>query len=327
MESKQFSQLLQDVKSSKYNVSKIDIMECYVAKKFNVSQILQLLEPVTISDAKLTGFNLLMKEMSVCKLDEAISLITAMGTDKGNQFNCLEELIKYNKLNLKESDKHSLFAMFEGTRAGEEAYKLLKIDSQSYSTQESAIKQTQSPPTNSHKPTSTMKLTKHSSIVTENTSGRSQQPSLGYLPTIPSDYIGPPTSTQSLDIISYHPSSPPNGNNLGYPIHPMPSGTLGQPPTISNSTLGQYPYTMPTTFVEPPANPAIYHNPIANHPPYQPYYESGPVILPNSVRTNTNVINPSAIGFIMPQDTTNPLQRQTTLPTEFPPGIGFNVQL
>ena len=130
MECKRFALLLEDVESSRYNVGRIEILKCYVCQKFTAEQITKLLKPMTRSNAKLKGFRILVEEMNDCRLEEVVALINEISVntiDEGNRFSCLQELVKYKKLNLKEGEKVSLFALFEGTVSEEIAAKLLNI--------------------------------------------------------------------------------------------------------------------------------------------------------------------------------------------------------
>ena len=137
MECWKFVQLLEDIESSRYNVGRIEILKCYVAHKFSAEQITKLIKPMTRSKAKLQGFQLLVEEMQVCKLEEAVSLIyeiSANTVDKGNRFSCLEELIENKKMNLEEGEHFPLFDLFRGTASEETAAKLLKFSLHNTST-------------------------------------------------------------------------------------------------------------------------------------------------------------------------------------------------
>ena len=137
MECRKFTELLKDLESSRYNVGRIEILKCYVAQSFSAEQITNLIKPMTRSKAKLQGFQLLVEEMNVCRLEEAVSLlreISINAADKRHQVSCLEELVKNKKVSLKEGEHFSLFALFQGTTSEETAAKLLNITLQNVCT-------------------------------------------------------------------------------------------------------------------------------------------------------------------------------------------------
>ena len=328
MEDRKFNLLLHDVKSGKYNVNKIQILECYIAQRFTVTQMLLLIQPLTTSDAKLKGFNLLVKEMLVCKTEEAICLVSSLRTEPkhiDNQLICLGELLKHKKVNLDESDKRSLLALFEGTTTEEEACKLLEITPQSVSTKLPA--QHQIPPAGAtfHHRTETPDrlpiasdctpgLRQATATITD-TFSQYPQAKISGTPGQPPHIIPSGTPGQPPHII---PSGTP-----GQPPHIIPSGTPSQPPhTLQRGTLGQYPYSIPNTGAQP-LNPSVYHNSIPTYPPHQMYHHThdGPSV----PQFSANVINPSAIGFIVPEDTPHPPQPQTTVPNGPPPGLGSSL--
>ena len=294
MENKKFNLLLHDVKSGKFNVNKIQILECYIAQRFTITQILLLTQPLTTSDAKLKGINLLVKAMLVCKTEEAICLISSLGTDSkyvDNQLICLEELLKHKKVHLDESEKHPLFSLFQGTTAEEEACKLLKITPQSISTHLPA--QHQMPPAGaSFRP-------------------RSRTPDQLPIASDRTPHLRQATTTTTETFSQY-----PQVKAYGTPDQP-PHTFEQLPHTLQrSSTLGQYPYSISNTVPNPPT----YHYSTPTYPPYQMYHHANSgVPVP---QFPANGINPSAIGFIVPGDTP-----QTAFPNGPPPGLGFTVQL
>ena len=118
MESKKFALLLDDIETSTTNVGKVEILSCYVAQRFRVDQITQLVKSITRASSRLKVLKLLSEEMESCDLQGALTLIEVVSMNTANkeiQFSCIEELVKYRKLNVSESENPSLFTLFVGT--------------------------------------------------------------------------------------------------------------------------------------------------------------------------------------------------------------------